>query len=87
MKKQGCPKHEQYPNRYKNVVVSFVEPEKWGLYAFYLPKVKLRPFKDALTAAGGYVEMETPRKLYCLFKGKEAVLNADKLASPYMYKY
>lgn len=87
MKKQKCLNHELYPNRYKQVILSFTEPEMFGNYAFHVPKMLLSALKKSIDKAGGSIEFENASTLHYVFFGEGAVLKVHDLALPYMYKY
>jgi len=85
--KEKRSKHEMFPERYKNVVLSFVEPDALGTYGFYIPKVQLSDFKRKLAEAGGVIKKETPHRLFFALKGEDAEAKVFELSLPFMYRY
>ena len=87
MERSNVPKSKLYPHLFKKIILSFSEPELYGVYVFPIYKIQLPSFKHAVKAAGGELYFEDGRVLHYCFEGEGCVLTVHDLALPHMYKH
>ena len=87
MERSNVPKSKLYPNRFKKVVLSFSEPDLYGLYTFLVYKVQLSSFKNKVVEAGGKLHFEDEKTVHYRFEGDGCVVAVHNLALPHIYKH